>query len=321
MSPEQVQNMPITHATDIYALGVIAYEMLLGKPPFTAPMKMRVMVKHMMDAPPPFAETNPALDFPEAVQETVLDALEKEPKNRPKTTKDFADELIRALNDPTYIRPKKERALPKTPTRAPTRPVNDSINAGNAKRNKNGSRRLAAARKSTKSISPKIPLFSAAALVLVVAAIIKFHGGAFAVMNPAPAPVRNSTTGEIEPIGKVDLETTESSRQRYVKNLNELEQLLNAGELAKAVIIGEQLVENKFDDAYVHFLLGRAHFGLGDQDKATQHFRYSKMLEPENELYALTLERIESNIGAENETSDRSDSEESIAEEVEDIKQ
>jgi eukaryotic-like serine/threonine-protein kinase len=93
MSPEQCRGISseIDHRTDVYALGIILYEMLVGAPPFLSEGFGDVLLMHLTRPPRPPREIDPAI--PMSVEAIVLRALEKEPERR------FAsmDELGRAL--------------------------------------------------------------------------------------------------------------------------------------------------------------------------------------------------------------------------------
>ena len=86
VSPEQAAGKPLTPATDIYSLGVVAYECLAGGPPFTAETVVTVALKHVREFPPPLPP-----DVPEPVQELVALALEKDPAARPRSADELAD--------------------------------------------------------------------------------------------------------------------------------------------------------------------------------------------------------------------------------------
>ncbi len=80
MSPEQATGRKTDHRSDIYSAGVILFEMLAGKAPFTGDSAVAVMMKHVNEPVPPLASPNGLLgDKPEAV---VLRALAKDPENR-----------------------------------------------------------------------------------------------------------------------------------------------------------------------------------------------------------------------------------------------
>lgn len=79
MAPEQVKGTPVGPPTDVYALGVVAYEMLGGRPPFEGDTS-RVLFAHVYEAPPPLPQLNPKI--PPALGAVVQQALAKEPGER-----------------------------------------------------------------------------------------------------------------------------------------------------------------------------------------------------------------------------------------------
>ncbi len=82
MAPEQVTGEPLGPYTDLYALGVIAYELLSGHPPFnTGTPPVAVLYRHVHTPPPPLAELAP--DTPKPVCEWAEWLLEKAPEERP----------------------------------------------------------------------------------------------------------------------------------------------------------------------------------------------------------------------------------------------
>ncbi|PCC67688.1 serine/threonine-protein kinase [Nannocystis exedens] len=93
MSPEQAQGLHHDHRVDIYAVGVILFELLTGKPPFIADTFMGLLNKHMFDAPPRPRDVAPRADIPAAAEAVVLKALQKDPDLRFQTM----DELAAAL--------------------------------------------------------------------------------------------------------------------------------------------------------------------------------------------------------------------------------
>jgi serine/threonine protein kinase len=90
MSPEQCRSEPLDARTDIYSLGVIAYQMLAGTPPFTGDMN-EVMNHHLETAPPPLKEKRK--NIPKRLAKVVMSALAKNPAERPATAAGFASAL------------------------------------------------------------------------------------------------------------------------------------------------------------------------------------------------------------------------------------
>lgn len=82
MSPEQINNFSdVTYATDIYALGVTAYQLFTGVLPFDFPELTRVLVAQASETPAPPRSHNPTM--PELLERLILNMLEKDPTKRP----------------------------------------------------------------------------------------------------------------------------------------------------------------------------------------------------------------------------------------------
>jgi tetratricopeptide (TPR) repeat protein/tRNA A-37 threonylcarbamoyl transferase component Bud32 len=88
MSPEQGGGHKIDHRTDIYSLGVMLYELVVGEVPYTAETPMAVVVKHIVDPLPMPRAKNP--NVPEALQRVILKALAKNPDDRYQSAGDIA---------------------------------------------------------------------------------------------------------------------------------------------------------------------------------------------------------------------------------------
>ncbi|MDQ6643491.1 MAG: serine/threonine protein kinase, partial [Chloroflexota bacterium] len=95
MAPELADGPAIT-SSDIYALGVVLYQMLTGSVPFKARTPMAVYCKHIQERPLPPSLLNPAISM--QVERVVLRALEKNPQDRFETVQEMADAYARALN-------------------------------------------------------------------------------------------------------------------------------------------------------------------------------------------------------------------------------
>jgi serine/threonine-protein kinase len=91
ISPEQVRGKRGDARSDVYALGVMLYEMLTGKVPFTGPNAFAVMNDRLVNQPVPPRNLEPAIS--PQLQEIVYRALEREPKNRYHSAKEFAQDL------------------------------------------------------------------------------------------------------------------------------------------------------------------------------------------------------------------------------------
>jgi tRNA A-37 threonylcarbamoyl transferase component Bud32 len=91
MSPEQGQSLKIDGRSDEYSLAVVAYEMIIGRPPFEAETPLAIVLKHITEPLTPPASINPRV--PQAVSDVVSRALSKDPDDRYPTTAAFAQAL------------------------------------------------------------------------------------------------------------------------------------------------------------------------------------------------------------------------------------
>jgi serine/threonine-protein kinase len=91
ISPEQVKGKRGDGRSDIYALGVMLYEMLTGRVPFQGPNAFAIMNDRLLNNPTPPREIDPSIS-PE-LQEIIYRALEREPKNRYATAREMAWDL------------------------------------------------------------------------------------------------------------------------------------------------------------------------------------------------------------------------------------
>lgn len=97
MAPEQATGTPVDHRTDIYSLGVIAYELVAGKVPFDGGNQMELLIKHMQELPKRFSELDPPVEASKPLEKAILKALEKDPERRPQSALEFARELLHAV--------------------------------------------------------------------------------------------------------------------------------------------------------------------------------------------------------------------------------
>lgn len=86
LSPEQATGQHATGSSDIYALGVIGYEALVGHRPFTGESQIAIALKQVNDPPPPLPE-----DIPAPVRALIMTMLAKEPEQRPENATKMAD--------------------------------------------------------------------------------------------------------------------------------------------------------------------------------------------------------------------------------------
>jgi beta-lactam-binding protein with PASTA domain/tRNA A-37 threonylcarbamoyl transferase component Bud32 len=93
LSPEQARGAPVTAASDLYSVGIVLYEMLTGKVPFTGDSAIEIAMKHLNEPPKPPSKIRP--EIPEELDAVVLRALSKNPEDRYQTAEEFSEDLHR----------------------------------------------------------------------------------------------------------------------------------------------------------------------------------------------------------------------------------
>jgi serine/threonine-protein kinase len=91
MSPEQVQGLPLDGRTDIYSLGIVMYEMLAGRPPFTGASPFEIIQQHINRTP--VSLTDIRKDLPKRLVLLISRAIEKDINKRYDSAKSFLDEI------------------------------------------------------------------------------------------------------------------------------------------------------------------------------------------------------------------------------------
>lgn len=131
MAPEQIKGEEVDRRTDVYALGVVLYQMLTGRVPFEGASDFAILKAQIEDPPVPPGTHVP--DLPGWLERAVLRALEKDPAQRFQTVEELDDALTRGEptrlgapaptvpldNDPTVYLPKAPTPLPAVPPPPP----------------------------------------------------------------------------------------------------------------------------------------------------------------------------------------------------------
>lgn len=97
LSPEQARGESTDSGTDIYSIGVVLYEMLVGKPPYNGENAISIAIKHIQDDMP--NPTDQRLDIPQALSNVVLKATEKNKKERYQSVDEMQEDLTSVLSD------------------------------------------------------------------------------------------------------------------------------------------------------------------------------------------------------------------------------
>jgi TolB-like protein/tRNA A-37 threonylcarbamoyl transferase component Bud32/tetratricopeptide (TPR) repeat protein len=109
MSPEQsLGSEHVDARSDVYSLGCVLYELLVGQPPFLGPNAMAIMARHSMEVVPSLQVVRQSV--PDEVEDAVLQALEKTPADRFQTMRQFAEVLAETEADAALQRTAARRA-------------------------------------------------------------------------------------------------------------------------------------------------------------------------------------------------------------------
>ncbi|MDU4686519.1 MAG: Stk1 family PASTA domain-containing Ser/Thr kinase [Staphylococcus sp.] len=95
LSPEQAKGDKTNETTDIYSIGIVLYEMLVGEPPFRGETAVSIAIKHIQETVPNITEKHP--NIPQSLSNVVLKATEKNPKDRYQTIEEMYNDLSSVL--------------------------------------------------------------------------------------------------------------------------------------------------------------------------------------------------------------------------------
>ncbi|MDS1268879.1 serine/threonine-protein kinase [Lipingzhangella sp. LS1_29] len=91
MSPERIQGLSVGPESDLYAIGAVLHEMVLGRPPFVADTPHGILQQHLSQPPESLRASRP--DLPAGLDDLVLQLLEKAPERRPKSAQSVVAQL------------------------------------------------------------------------------------------------------------------------------------------------------------------------------------------------------------------------------------
>lgn len=101
ISPEQASSKPIDPRSDLYSLGILMYEMITGKLPFTGDNPVAVALMQVTHQPQPPRELNP--NIPVGLEQIIMRAIEKNPERRFQNANQMMRQIIQLKSNPSYV--------------------------------------------------------------------------------------------------------------------------------------------------------------------------------------------------------------------------
>ncbi|MCC6614041.1 MAG: serine/threonine protein kinase [Anaerolineae bacterium] len=190
MSPEQANGLEIDGRNDIYAMGVVVYEMITGQQPFKAETPVQLLLKHLMEPPPYIRDFNQ--EVPAALDIVLQRALAKDPDERYQTATAFSEAFTQAISglgvDTITIKDETSPTLDKPSTESRRK-------AANATATEPAVKRL-----SINQTTTTVVMVAAAALALVLALVALITASQRNVaVEPTTAPTTVATVAAVVP--------------------------------------------------------------------------------------------------------------------------
>jgi serine/threonine-protein kinase len=237
MAPEQIQGQPVDARTDVYATGLVLFELLTTRRPFESQDSTELFRQQMEEPPPPLGTALEDAEFSPQLEAAVARALEKSPRRRFQSAREFADALA--------LTPEARGQLGE-PARTPTPPSALPAIVRNITQRIT---RLLPRHMSRRSLSRARPRWIAGALgVSAVAAAAVFFASR---PSPPPEPAATSSAPS-PPVAEVAPEE--------VAGVDEAYRLGVAGRVDSALNALRRIEKTNPNSAYVVFTAGRVQF-------------------------------------------------------------
>lgn len=265
MSPEQVKGEVVTPQSDVYALGVVVYEMLTGRRPFEDAPSESIAAAQVATPPPSLGQFR---DVPAPLEAVVLKALSKDPGERYRTAGEFAQAFTRALAAPA-VEPEAPAGVSQPPVVVP--------------QGSSAASQLPARARRRAGVGRKVVLLGSGVLVVVAAAVAAIWffllrpGDGADLLQQAEQALAAGQYGEARAL-------YEDLLQREPDNLEALRGLGQTYEeqenWSQAAAWYENWVQVAPDDPQARLKLGWAYFELQDYGRAAAEFARVTELQP-----------------------------------------
>lgn len=204
-SPEQAQGQSLDHRSDLYSLGIVLYEMLCGRPPFTGDSSVAVAYKHVQQPVP--APSSLGIVLPESLEAITMKLLAKDPAKRYPTAKDLQRDLKR------FREGRHQLSARKQPVEAP--PVQATPPAGEAEEPQSPAQAappVSSAGSPQPPVSPppapvavlepssRAGLYTAAAVIFIAVAVLVFFVLSNVLENGEEAAPPAATVAPVPPV-------------------------------------------------------------------------------------------------------------------------
>ncbi|MDD3453575.1 MAG: Stk1 family PASTA domain-containing Ser/Thr kinase [Bacilli bacterium] len=208
LPPEQANGNKATIKSDIYSLGILMYELLVGKLPFKGDNAVEIAIKHMREEIPSVCEINP--EIPQSVENIILKACAKNPKNRYENVREMQEDLRTCL-DPSRHNEKR------TSYQFPEFDEENSKKMSRSKKNKELSTDNTEVKKDKKMNKVLIIISSIAAFIVMAMIFLILIYPKIANSNKVIVPDVTGYTEEkaISTLEKAGLQIADSNTEKY----------------------------------------------------------------------------------------------------------
>ncbi|PTL80060.1 serine/threonine protein kinase [Vitiosangium sp. GDMCC 1.1324] len=190
MAPEQARGQPVGPMTDLYALGVVAFEMVTGRLPFTGTSPVDLLMKHVDARPPRPSEFVPSL--PAALDAFILQMLTKDPEARPGSAEQLRRQLQR-LRD-TLAAPQAPATPAKPPAPGPSAKAPPEAPPAPEPTKPEPVKTAPKAEEPRSPVTPGSPLRRWLPMGLGALALVGLGGGIVFALRAPPAPTQPQVT-------------------------------------------------------------------------------------------------------------------------------